>query len=260
MERALRQWERKCLNRVARGQSACCDFQSDLLNEDLMTFIFHGLKDAVRKEDVRSLFGRVTRLEWDESKHPRDEDGKFGYGLSLGKVAEPRWKNRLVAELGERAANGLAEAVYAHDLDTGKLLGYGEADENVPDAVELDEDKIKNTTQVGVYHSHPHESPFSAEDWYALLSNNNVKESVVVNPDSIYTARKPADGKIADKYKVANPYMVALAHKRRIMIQRGFGRTPDDKMKDKDLLSVWEEVGNRMAQDYGVSLVKEDLK
>ena len=33
VERALRQWERKCLNRVARGQGAVCSFSSEAIGE-----------------------------------------------------------------------------------------------------------------------------------------------------------------------------------------------------------------------------------
>lgn len=182
---------------------------------------------------------------WEESKHPRDQRGRFTNGVIL--------------ELGTRAKIGAPEAGYAIDLETGKQLDYAEASNERPDELELNPEAIANSKKVGLYHSHPFESPPSEVDWNTFLTADSVHETISVNPNSIYIMRKHEDRPVVDKYGGTMPALVALSRKARIKAQRGFARIPDKDMSDKDLIDIWDEVGRRMAADYDVILKKEDV-
>lgn len=56
VSRALKQWERKCLNRLARGQVARCDFSDDAIGEELEHRVLDALNVCESKTDVRAAF------------------------------------------------------------------------------------------------------------------------------------------------------------------------------------------------------------
>jgi hypothetical protein len=76
VERALRRWERKALNRLRATRSAACDFVSEALPTSMLVRIVQGLEGCPTPEAVRAHFQRVVR-EWRETEHPRDEKGRF---------------------------------------------------------------------------------------------------------------------------------------------------------------------------------------
>lgn len=87
------------------------------------------IKDAIRQAFMRALFGS----DWDESKHPRADDGKFGPGSGKGesssesKPADHRATRSLVAlddkiesltgDHGEAISGALNDQLQAHDRD-----------------------------------------------------------------------------------------------------------------------------------------------
>lgn len=89
IERMLRQWERKCLNRLGRGQHPCCDFVSDGMDSDTAQMVVSRLADCETRGDVREAFAWVMR--WNDGKYWRQDAGNTGrFGHLAGMTTKQR--------------------------------------------------------------------------------------------------------------------------------------------------------------------------
>jgi ADP-ribose pyrophosphatase YjhB (NUDIX family) len=84
--RALGQWERKALNRVARGQSPVCEFDSDVLDDEMCSNVLSRLEGATGKESIRAAFAVCRVL--DANGHSHGKDGKFDGGLGIAGLSQ----------------------------------------------------------------------------------------------------------------------------------------------------------------------------
>jgi hypothetical protein len=159
--------------------------------------------------------------DFDETKHPRDQSGKFtdkGKGApSAASLTEGALDQ--AARLAGLMTDENRERLTILDLKTGKLLAEGPPGEEATTKARLegivDAPESDETLRLKIYtddqsllslHSHPDSTAFSAGDW-GVFMGTAFGMNVVVGPDGAgYVATKPDDFRAPTPRKVREKY------------------------------------------------------
>jgi len=212
---------------------------------------------------VSKQFGR----EWDESKHPRADDGKFGEGGGGGSDPTKSSGGRSSAsELGvRREANRLFKLTARENAERsalidpgGKVVARGPKG-TVATTINRLEGKVdaphskKSLTQESYapagslthIHSHPNTSSFSDGDWGVYMKSSIGRAVVIGKEGRAFSVTKPQDTKMPTPLKVRDRYN-AILEEVEGSLEKAEGQKIDDWVDD-----VIENTNQQLAEELG---------